>query len=604
MRTAKRPPTPQADARLPIAISYLRFSTPEQAKGDSTRRQTEGTKRWCEKNGIPLDHSLSCRDAGRSAYHGKHRSDKAALGQFLELVRQGKVPKGSYLVIENLDRLSREEERTALRLWLDILDAGVNIVQLHPETVFRHERSDMTDIIRAIIELSRGHSESRMKSVRTSANWEKAIRLAREEGRPMTRRLPAWIEEKAGQLQLVPERAAVIRRIFELSAAGYGMTSIVKKLTAEGVPAFGDRVPVEEGHYRRAEGKPFGCGEWRTSYVRSILSDRRALGEFQPRDANDRPRGEPIPNYYPAVISEAEFYAARAASAGRKAKQGRIGNNVANLFGGLLRNARDGSTYYAATRSNNGMVSRMLLNQSSIEGRSRCYTFPYATFENAVLSQLREIDPADVLGRKDGPADTAVLRAELSWVRERKTALAAELLKGDVAALAHALRKLEAREAELAAKLDGAEEKAVKPETETWQDAKSLVQMLDSTPDPEDIRLRLRAALRRMVDSIWLLVVPRGRDRLCQAQVWFAGGAYRSYVIIHRSGKGNQNAHQSGRWCVAHTFKFPDDVPEDCFFEPKDMRDSDEAARVERMLERFPQVMIDRLLREYGQPLP
>src|SRR5262249_22572514 len=152
-----------------------------------------------------------------------------------------------------------------------------------------------------------------------------------------------------------------------------------------------------------------------------------------------RARGEPIPNYYPAVVSEAEFYAARAASAGRKTKQGRIGKNVANLFGGLLRNARDGSTYYAATRSDNGMVSRVLLNQSSIEGRSPCSTFLYATLESAVLSQLREIDPADVLGRKDDPADAAVLRGELSWVRERKTVLAAELLKGDVAALASAL---------------------------------------------------------------------------------------------------------------------------------------------------------------------
>ena len=39
------------------------------------------------------------------------------------------MPRGSYLVIENLDRLSREDERTALRLWLDILDAGINSVQ-------------------------------------------------------------------------------------------------------------------------------------------------------------------------------------------------------------------------------------------------------------------------------------------------------------------------------------------------------------------------------------------------------------------------------------------------------------------------------------------
>jgi hypothetical protein len=44
---------------------------------------------------------------------------------------------------------------------------------------------------------------------------------------------------------------------------------------------------------------------------------------------------------------------------------------------------------------------------------------------------------------------------------------------------------------------------------------------------PQDVRLRLRAALRRIIDSIWLLVVPRGRDRLCVAKVRFTGGGQR-----------------------------------------------------------------------------
>src|ERR1043166_5012432 len=186
MQATKTPPPP-ADLRPPIAVSYLRFSTPDQRKGDSLRRQTDATEKWCQRKGIPLDEDISCTDAGRSAFKGAHRSDKAALGQFLDTVRAGKVPRGSYLIIENLDRLSREEERTALRLWLDILDAGINIVQLHPETEFRHERSDMTDIIRAIIELSRGHCESRMKSVRTAANWTRALDLAKN-GKPQAPR--------------------------------------------------------------------------------------------------------------------------------------------------------------------------------------------------------------------------------------------------------------------------------------------------------------------------------------------------------------------------------------------------------------------------------
>src|SRR5262249_39346049 len=127
----------------PIAYSYVRFSTPEQAKGDSLRRQTAATEEYCARHGLTLDSTLSLRDLGVSAFKGDHRTkDKHALAQFLTLARRGRIPAGSYLVIENLDRLSREDERTALRLWMDILDQKINIVQLTPETVFQHEKSD------------------------------------------------------------------------------------------------------------------------------------------------------------------------------------------------------------------------------------------------------------------------------------------------------------------------------------------------------------------------------------------------------------------------------------------------------------------------------
>jgi DNA invertase Pin-like site-specific DNA recombinase len=612
MPAAKRQRVPPAETRPPIAISYLRFSTPEQAKGDSLRRQTEGTERWCEKNGVPLNRDL--RDLGKSAFHGAHRSDKAALGRFLEVVKAGEVPRGSYLIIENLDRLSREDERTALRLWLDILDAGVNIVQLTPETVFRHERSDMTDIIRAIIELSRGHSESRMKSARAVAGWENGIRLLRE-GKPMTPRradgrvtwsitdqLPAWVVDDNGVPRLVPDRAAVIRRIFELATAGYGMTSIVKRLNVDGVPAFGGYEEDEEGRRRKkADGTPWGCGEWRTRYVWNILKDRRALGEYQPYDAAGRPKGEPIPGYYPVVVTEAEYYAARAAvvahrrpgredgSAGAGPnRQGRIGNGVPNLFSGLLRDARGGGTYRAAGRQDNGCVGRVLINSSYEDGKGRAVTFPLNTFERAILSQLAELDPAEVLPRP-GPAEADLLRGELERARERKAALEAELLRGDVAAvpaIAAALRVVEALVADLEAKVDDAKEEAARPLEGTWRDAANLALLLDGCPpeEREDLRLRLRAALRRMLESVWLLVVPRGRDRLAAVQVRFAGGGMREYLIHHHGPRGNQSGRVPGWWRVA-SIRSPfgpldPDSPASIGLAPFDLSDPAGVARV------------------------
>src|SRR5215212_1187114 len=40
------------------AYSYVRFSTPEQALGDSERRQVEGAQRYAAENNLVLDESL------------------------------------------------------------------------------------------------------------------------------------------------------------------------------------------------------------------------------------------------------------------------------------------------------------------------------------------------------------------------------------------------------------------------------------------------------------------------------------------------------------------------------------------------------------------
>ena len=102
--------------RIATAYSYTRFSSPEQAKGDSIRRQTNLRDAWLLKSGAMLDTSIVLRDAGVSAFSGGHRDnpDRHALAAFLELVKKGRIPKGSFLIVESLDRLTREHIRPAL----------------------------------------------------------------------------------------------------------------------------------------------------------------------------------------------------------------------------------------------------------------------------------------------------------------------------------------------------------------------------------------------------------------------------------------------------------------------------------------------------------
>jgi DNA invertase Pin-like site-specific DNA recombinase len=521
----------------PIAYSYIRFSDPSQAAGDSLRRQTEATAEWCQRNGIRLDTSLTLRDLGVSAFKGRHRTDdKHCLAQFLKLADRGRIPPGSFLVIENLDRLTREDERTALRLWMDILDRKISIVQLHPETVFRHDKSDMMDIMRAIIELSRGHSESRIKSERVGAKWEQRRKTARGGAGVLTRKLPAWVRERGGKLVAIPERAAVVKRVFDLAGSGHGLYTIMRRLTDEGVPAFGP------------------SGRWSISYLHLMLSDRRATGEFQLR-TRGKPDGPPVPDYFPRIVTDEAFERARLGRKERHRRPGRLTGDV-NVFQGLLRGARDGMSYAAAAESLKQSY-RILRSTAPRSGEGKPYSFPYAVFERAVLSQLAEIDPHEILNGDGGPDETLALSGQLAEVESSITLICREMDEhGESPTLFKRLRAKEELQRDLAARLAEARQKASHPLAETWGEAQSLLGALDAAADPAEARLRLRSVLRQIVDGIWLLVVPRGHVRLCAVQIWFKkdGAAlptrHRDYLILHRRPKANAAYRQEGGWSV------------------------------------------------------
>ena len=109
------------------AYSYLRFSTPEQALGDSERRQVEKAEAWAAAKCIPLDKSYA--DRGKSGFKGTNRK-RGALGRFLKQIKAGNIPHGSYLLVEDLDRLSREHPLDSLVLFKEIISAGITIVVL------------------------------------------------------------------------------------------------------------------------------------------------------------------------------------------------------------------------------------------------------------------------------------------------------------------------------------------------------------------------------------------------------------------------------------------------------------------------------------------
>jgi hypothetical protein len=441
--------------------------------------------------------------------------------------------------------------------------------------LLRYDSDDPGDFFEAAIEFMRGNSESTIKSSRNLSMHNRKREAARNgKSQPatkamgdgckvLTRRLPAWIELVDGKPVLIPERAAVVKRIYKMAALGYGHASIVKRLTDDKVPSFGNRETYidSKGKERiRAVGGTLGAGQWTRSYVALLLKDRRVVGEYQPRLQRGDKAGDVIPDYFPAVVTEDEWLTARAGVEQRKQKPGRIGDHGVNIFSGLLKNTRGTDSYIAVTRTDGhkpgrrGSTHRVLINADSAQGRTKCMAFPFDTFERALLTCLREIDPHSILNGDSGPDETIVLGAKLNRVETKIAEIEAELLHGDVAALAKVLRALEQQQRDLSQRLAEARQKALHPLSETWGQTQSLIDVLDNAPDPTDARLRLRSALRRIVGedgSIRLLVVPRGRDRLCAVQIWFAGGKRcRTYLILHRPPNANGKARTPGYWQV------------------------------------------------------
>jgi DNA invertase Pin-like site-specific DNA recombinase len=527
---AKKEPEPA------IAYSYQRFSSPEQRKGDSIRRQTQATEGWCARNKVRLDDKLRFVDEGVSSFRGKHRSsDKFALGYFVSLVQSGRIRRGSYLILESLDRLSREDVDEALRLLLSLTGAGIRVVQLSPVEVVYERPVDTTKLIIGIMEMSRGNSESRMKSERIGAAWEGKRLRARASKAAVSASCPRWLRRNGDRYEPIPERAAAVKQMFELSADGFGINGIIRRL-------------IEEGH------KPFGrSGRWSNSYIGHILSGRAALGEYQPFKAK-KPDGDPILDYYPAVVDEKLYYRVQAGlkqrlNRGKKRKDGATmpaggrSRHDVNLFAGRMFHALDGDRieyrWFVDHRGRGKSYGiARYVNSLALIAQAKLSSFPVKAFEQGVLSCLAEIDPTDVLPRHDRAEDDvmslsaqyAEVETQLGKIEDRLTT------PGEaVDVLVNAARRLQTKKKELGERLADARLKANNPQSDAWGTCHTLITALEASEDREAARLRLQSAIRRVVEKMTCLFVRNGRRQIACVQFHFVGSeVVRTVFIRHR----------------------------------------------------------------------
>jgi DNA invertase Pin-like site-specific DNA recombinase len=278
--------------KTPQAISYARFSTLDQIKGDSLRRQTEGAQSYCDRNNIELIQDFT--DLGISAFKGKNQ-DEGALSEIIRLAKNGEIEKGTILIVESLDRISRQEINKALRLFLEILESGLDIVTLSDgERHYRHDKTELVDLIVSLVVLSRANEESEIKSKRIASSWKQKRKVARESGKIITSICPAWLKVVNGKFEVIEERKKVVEYIFSMSVTeNLGITAITSRLNNEGIP-----------HWKSKHRKS-GTGKWSKTYIQKILDNCSVIGQHQPYKTIDDIKiksGDPIIDYYPAII--------------------------------------------------------------------------------------------------------------------------------------------------------------------------------------------------------------------------------------------------------------------------------------------------------------
>jgi DNA invertase Pin-like site-specific DNA recombinase len=503
-----------------LAFSYTRFSSLQQAGGRSVKRQEEARDAWLKAHpAVTLDTSLDMADLGRSAFKRKDFATYA-LGRFVVLVESGRVPAGSYLLVENLDRLSREHAGQAVELFLRLVNRGIVVVQLLPVVVEFKAPVDAMSLMLAVVELSRGHSESAMKSERGQDAW-RAKRKQAAEGKTISRRAPCWITVgPAGEKVVNEDKAAVVRRLFRMAREGHGVTRICQILNDEGVPYIG---------------RPLMAGRptmWNSRSVFHILRSRSVLGELA-LCKDRKPTGQVVKGYWPAILAEKEFLAVQGImDARRKCAAGRPGKRV-NLLAGLLVDARTGGTLYYKV---DGKYPPVLVPSDAQQGRGRCWaSFPARVFEAMILRELAEVKAADIWPAGDG-LDSEAIAGRLAKVDAALAHWKARMDDLDIAEeVADQLVRLSAERRELRAELQRIEGERAHPSGSSWGEFKGLAEAFADGDDA--LRLRIRDALRRCVRRVVCLFIGSSGlgPRVAAVQVEFRhSDARRHYVIVRR----------------------------------------------------------------------
>ncbi|OEE87598.1 MULTISPECIES: recombinase family protein [Vibrio] len=284
-----------------LAYLYIRFSTKKQEQGDSLRRQIEVAEKWCSENNIELS-AQTYEDLGVSAF--KEGGKRPALEDLIAAIRMGKIVRGSYLLIEDHDRLSRRGWRHTQELVHQLVLSGVRLVMLKDGKVYDSSNIDnIFDNIMLMLSAERAQEESERKSRLIKASREKARR-----DKKVTGKLPAWIS-RDGDGFTFNNKKATIQELINCKLAGKSHQSTAKHLNSLKMTTGNDSA-------------------WSASGVRAIIQNHALYGAKAYFDTgkDGRMNKEPIEivsDIFPALITHEQYQVLNTRQqAGRTSKRG------------------------------------------------------------------------------------------------------------------------------------------------------------------------------------------------------------------------------------------------------------------------------------------
>jgi len=184
------------------------------------------------------------------------------------LARAGKLAPYPCLVLESLDRFSRQDLDESEPAVMDLLKSGVAIhIKFSGQTFTRASTVELGDRIVIMVALKAAYNYSQQLSERvTAAKNRKLERLQNGEKVNIRDYAPRWISwNKESKTLGLNDNAEAVRVIFREYQAGKSLASICRTLHSSNIPSF------------------LG-GHWTKQTVRKILSNPATFGEFKGKD--------------------------------------------------------------------------------------------------------------------------------------------------------------------------------------------------------------------------------------------------------------------------------------------------------------------------------